>query len=48
MGTQMLEYGGISILLVFVFFMLDSAVGGEYSPFYYVGWGFALISIAFF
>lgn len=43
-SMQLIAVGGFSILLVFVFFMLDAAVGGRYSPYYYVAWVFAVIS----
>ncbi|MBD3350295.1 MAG: hypothetical protein GF364_02305 [Candidatus Lokiarchaeota archaeon] len=46
-SMQSLGAGGISILLVFVFFMLDAALGGKYTPFYYVAWILALLSIMF-
>lgn len=47
LSMKLMGFGGISILLVFILFLLDAMVGGKYSPFYYIAWSFAMISIVF-
>lgn len=44
-SMKLIGIGGISILMVFIFFMIDAAVGGAYSPFYYIAWVFAVLSV---
>ena len=46
-ATFFISISPISILLVFVMFFLDRLAGGEYSPFYYVGWVFVVVSMFF-
>ncbi|MHA1340126.1 MAG: hypothetical protein ACTSRZ_07945 [Promethearchaeota archaeon] len=47
LSMKIMGMGGLSILLVFVFFLLDAMMGGKYSPFYYIAWSFAMLSISF-
>lgn len=48
-SMQAIGFGGISILLIFVFFFLDNvfiSIGwAPYTIFYYIAWGFAMVSI---
>ena len=41
-STQIIGLGPINILLVFVMFLLDRMVGGNFSIFYYFGWAFVV------
>lgn len=40
-----ISFSPISILCVFVMFFLDRIFGGNFTPFYYAGWAFVIISM---
>jgi hypothetical protein len=46
-STYMISISPISIMMVFVMFFLDRIFGGNYTPFYYAGWVFVIISMFF-
>ena len=46
-STYMISVSPISIMFVFVMFFIDRMVGGNFSPFYYAGWAFVIVSLIF-
>jgi hypothetical protein len=41
----MISLSPISILCVFIMFFLDRMFGGNFTPFYYAGWAFVIVSM---
>ncbi|MBN2156060.1 MAG: hypothetical protein JW776_08455 [Candidatus Lokiarchaeota archaeon] len=46
-SAVMISISPLSILCVFVMFFLDRIFGGNFTPFYYSGWVFVIISMVF-
>jgi len=46
-SALMISLSPLSILLVFVMFFIDRLFGGNFTPFYYSGWVFVIISMIF-
>ena len=44
-SAVMISLSPISILMVFVMFFLDRIFGGNFTPYYYAGWVFVIISM---
>jgi hypothetical protein len=44
-ATIWISISPMSIMMVFIMFFVDRIVGGNFSPFYYAGWAFVVVSI---
>ncbi len=44
-STLFISLSPVSIIVVFVMFFLDRLAGGNFSPYYYAGWAFVILSM---